>query len=240
MSELRAAKPDLNIEIIGVNRNTDAAYNSEVTSVSTLAWLQDTTENSVWNQWEIAYRDVVIVDSQNRFFAVFNLTVNDLFYPENQQALKQLFLAAAKVVDSDGDRLPDDWENRHFGNLAADPGSDADGDGRDNFREFAFGTNPSDGKSLLTALPSLTVEGQRTVLSLTFRRQAGSYLDYVVEASTDLAHWSKSTADVVVKKPPRNLFDGTGTSEVTYALTKPVSAGQMGFIRVRAVPRAGQ
>lgn len=218
----------------------DASYNSDVTSVSSLAWLQDTTEDSVWNRWQITYRDVYIVDSQNRLFAVYNLTEHDLFYPENQQALKQLFLAAATVVDSDGDRLPDDWEYRHFGNMAADPANDADGDGRENFREFAFGTDPANGQAFLAARPILTLDGQQTILSITFRRQAGSLLDYVVEASTDLERWSASTAEVVVKIPPRNLFDGTGTAEVTYALTKPVTASQRGFVRVRAVPRQRQ
>ena len=46
-------------------------------------------------------------------------------------------------LDSDGDGLPDWWEQLHFGDpLAADPLGDDDGDGRTNLDEYARGANP--------------------------------------------------------------------------------------------------
>ena len=46
-------------------------------------------------------------------------------------------------LDSDGDGLPDWWEQHYFGDpLAADPLSDEDGDGRTNLAEYVLGKDP--------------------------------------------------------------------------------------------------
>ncbi|MEF8824135.1 MAG: choice-of-anchor U domain-containing protein [Desulfohalobiaceae bacterium] len=44
--------------------------------------------------------------------------------------------------DSDGDGLPDAWEEEHFGTLDVRPGGDWDGDGVSNLREYEQGSNP--------------------------------------------------------------------------------------------------
>src|SRR5262245_13344021 len=46
-------------------------------------------------------------------------------------------------VDTDGDGLRDDWENKFFGNLSANPGDDPDGDGLTNAQEQTLGTDPT-------------------------------------------------------------------------------------------------
>ena len=46
--------------------------------------------------------------------------------------------------DSDGDGLPDDWEQEYFGNLLQGPGDDYDVDGLDNLGEWQQGTDPTD------------------------------------------------------------------------------------------------
>ena len=53
-------------------------------------------------------------------------------------------LLAAFTADSDGDGLPDGWEETYFGagNLSATAEGDPDGDGRTNAQEHAAGTNP--------------------------------------------------------------------------------------------------
>ena len=48
----------------------------------------------------------------------------------------------ADASDSDRDKLPDAWEQLHFGDLAGKPGDDADSDTLDNLFEFEIGTNP--------------------------------------------------------------------------------------------------
>lgn len=44
--------------------------------------------------------------------------------------------------DTDGDGLPDEWEQRYFGNLSRDGTGDSDHDGLTDSEEFAAGTNP--------------------------------------------------------------------------------------------------
>jgi len=227
----------LNIEILGVNREDQEPFNYSITAPRSLPWLQDTSMDQVWQRWQVSYRDVWILDSQNRLFAVFNLTENDLADAENRERLKRIFLSAASVADPDADQLPDDWEQRFLGGAGAMPSEDPDADGASNFAEFAFGTDPKNSRSGSLVRTTLSSSAGQTFLSLTFRRRAGSILDYIVETSPDLEHWTASTAEVAVKKQPRNLYDGTGTSEVTYGLVNPVSQRQHQFVRVRAVPR---
>ena len=236
--ELKRTQPDLNIEILGLNRIGDSAYNNLAIAGRRLPWLQDTAQATVWDRWKITYRDVRILDSQNRLYAVFNLTEHDLALADNRSALRQLFMDGAKVVDSDADQLPDDWELQYFGHLAALPGADPDGDGRDNFSEFAFGTNPADAKSFSSLYPSLAFGGEQSVLSVPFRRRAGAILDYVIEASSDLKYWTARPTEIAWTQDPRNLFDGTGTAEAVCTLTKAAGAGRIGFLRIRAVPRS--
>ena len=52
------------------------------------------------------------------------------------------------VIDTDGDGMSDEFEQRHFGNpTAADPEADNDGDGALNREEYLAGTNPRDASS---------------------------------------------------------------------------------------------
>ena len=50
-------------------------------------------------------------------------------------------------ADTDGDGLPDSWEDENFGNLAADATADSDGDGTTNMMEYLAGTGPGSATS---------------------------------------------------------------------------------------------
>ena len=66
--------------------------------------------------------------------------------------------------DYNEDGLPDDWQNRYFGNKTdnwAGAMEDSDGDGATNQQEFAAGTDPSDSADLLVLDLSKMEEGQR-------------------------------------------------------------------------------
>jgi hypothetical protein len=58
--------------------------------------LQDTAAAAVWTAWAVTYRDVVILDRDNRQVTVYNLTVNDLSNPANYDTLKTLLRAARR------------------------------------------------------------------------------------------------------------------------------------------------
>lgn len=62
-----------------------------------LPWLQDAAGQDVWALWAVTYRDCVILDAQNRVYAVYNLTSHDLALPANAAELKALLVAAGTV-----------------------------------------------------------------------------------------------------------------------------------------------
>lgn len=228
-------QPVINVEILGINRSDDSANNSSFLEDVSLVWLQDTAAQSVWNRWSATYRDVFILDSRNQVYAVFNLTQHDLGDPQNREQIKSLFLDAARIVDTDHDGLPDDWEQANFGDLAPRPSDDTDGDGVDNFFEYAFGTNPHNPNSKSSFRVTVSASGPDRFCTVTFRRRAGSHVKYILETSADLNQWSSSPAAIRLIEAFRNSFDGTGTGETTIALTTPIQLQSQAYIRVRAV-----
>ncbi len=54
-----------------------------------------------------------------------------------------------RIVDADGNGLPDWWEELYFGRTGVDPNGDADQDGLSNLQEFVADTNPTDASSAL-------------------------------------------------------------------------------------------
>ena len=225
----------MNVELLGVNDMNHAAFNALATSGRILPWLQDSTTNSAWALWGVTYRDVRILDGQTRLHAVYNLTTHDLGITANKEALKALLLQAARFVDADGDQLNDDWEMLNFGNLLASPAGDWDSDGQDNFTEYAFGTSPTNATSRATFQTALIGSGANRSFELTYRRRAGSRIDYIVDSASVISPWTPSPSTPDITEPFRNLFDGTGTGWSKCTVPAPGEGNQ--FLRVRAVPR---
>ena len=236
VSELKAAKPDLNIEIIGINQWDEVSGNPGLTDLITFPWLQDSLITNVWASWQAVKDDLFVVDSLGRQQNRFPIGRYDLIYPTNRENLKQMLLSAAVIHDQGGDSLPDDWVQQYFGATPAGPGEDPDADGRDNCTEYAFGTNPTNPKSALPMQVKLVTTGLRPELLVTFRRRAGSVLDYYLETSIDLVQWTPVTSATATVSAPVNLYDGTGTSEVRVTL-KLAPGDPLRWVRVRAVPR---
>lgn len=57
---------------------------------------------------------------------------------------------AIRLLDTDEDGLPDDWENVHFSSLSPTAQEDADSDGLSNRAEFITGTDSLNPESMLT------------------------------------------------------------------------------------------
>jgi len=226
------------VEILGVNRISEAQYNGNIGRVlNILPWIQDTTDQNVWINWRIAYRDVLILDAFNRPIATYNLTSHDLLNTSNRQALKQMMLDAAQsaAADSDSDGLLDIWETRWFGHTGATPTGDEDGDGIDNLSEFTFASNPTDPSSGHTARALVVRPAGKPALTMTFRRFAGNLTNLVVETSPDLRTWNATPSAIFRVGSLVNLYDGAGGAEARFQQTAASGAHPTGFIRVRAI-----
>ncbi len=92
-NELDAAGAD--VQILGVNETGLESGNPDMTAGRDLPWLQDVEGVDVWGTWNVGYRDVWILDRENRLLTVYNVTEHDLNDPLNYEELKGLFLEAA-------------------------------------------------------------------------------------------------------------------------------------------------
>lgn len=91
-------------------------------------------------------------------------------------------------TDSDGDTMPDAWENAH-GLASGDPGDagrDLDQDGQNNLAEYVSGTDPADPSSRLAVGTWALMPGSDRLLS--WAAQGGKL--YRVCTSTDLVAWT--------------------------------------------------
>jgi hypothetical protein len=107
-------------------------------------------------------------------------------------------------LDSDNDGIHDFWENMYFGGIfAQNADGDPDGDGLDNFAEFAFGTDPTKPDNIANGPSSINVAIQLTqvngtwVLTLSYPRHvlAAQSVRYAYEVASDVAGpWVDTTA----------------------------------------------
>ena len=75
------------IQIIGVNEAGFESGNENITEGRDLPWLQDTDEVNVWDLWEVAYRDVFVMDTTGIVRFRYNLTIYDISNPTYYDAL---------------------------------------------------------------------------------------------------------------------------------------------------------
>ena len=57
--------------------------------------MQDTVESDVWQTWGVAYRDIWVLDGENRLIAVFNVTQQSLADAANYDELRGILIGAA-------------------------------------------------------------------------------------------------------------------------------------------------
>jgi subtilisin family serine protease len=88
-----------------------------------------------------------------------------------------------RIVDTDGNGLPDWWELQYFGHLSGtDPNADPDHDGRNNLAEWIAGTNPTNAASVLRL--TLVSATNATNIVVSWPSVAGK--NYWLERSTNL------------------------------------------------------
>ena len=60
-----------------------------------IPWLQDSLDEQVWTQWQVTYRDVIILDENNELIGVYNLTEHNLADASSYDELKLMLETAA-------------------------------------------------------------------------------------------------------------------------------------------------
>ncbi|MGC8743457.1 MAG: PKD domain-containing protein [Verrucomicrobiia bacterium] len=115
---------------------------------------------------------------------------------------------APQNLDSDGDGLPDWWENQYSGSpTGMNSASDDDGDGMDNMSEFIAGTHPFDPSSSLKILEIAPVNlGSQSGYEIKWQSVSGRYYD--IEWS-----WSPGNFSILASNlpatPPENIYTDT-------------------------------
>jgi hypothetical protein len=93
--ELAAESLAVPVSIIGINPPGLDSGDSLISAGRTIPWLQEEPGgDDPWTDWNVTYRDVVILDSSNVLVDVYNLTEHDLSSPANRDALKAKLRAA--------------------------------------------------------------------------------------------------------------------------------------------------
>ena len=98
-TDLDALDLPVPVQILGVNQVGHESGNGSITSGRDLPWLQETSDALVWGPWEVTYRDVIVVDTDNVVVGVFNLTANNLANADAYDTLRQMFVDAANAAD---------------------------------------------------------------------------------------------------------------------------------------------
>jgi hypothetical protein len=198
-----------------------------------LPWLQDTTETNVQSAWAAEYRDVIILDAWNRpVDPRFNLTTFDLATEVNREVLKELLRRAAVMVDSDEDRIGDDWEERYLGGLGENADSDTDQDHDENLLEYALGSRPDEKSSMPVLATGMVTVDDDDRFFVSFRRRLGAAggLKYFLERSGTGDVWTDASESMSLSEA-ENPYDGTATELVTYVVTN-ASSGSLFRVRV--------
>jgi hypothetical protein len=93
--ELSDVPTTLPIRILGINGIGQESGNSTIVAGRTIPWLQDTSAQDVWSDWKVTYRDVIVLDGDNKVAGIYNLTDHDLAVTANYDSLKALLVKVA-------------------------------------------------------------------------------------------------------------------------------------------------
>jgi hypothetical protein len=128
---------------------------------------------------------------------------------------------AGALPDSDGDGLPDAWEQQYFGSpTGANPEEDSDGDGATNREEFLAGTNPRDPQSRF-AVVNISIA------------PAGVFVEWSSEAGRRY-RVKRATSLLVGPAAYETLAGGIdGTPPMNQFLDVSASAGSMHFYLIQ-------
>ncbi len=150
-------------------------------------------------RWRRGTATVVPFTLGKSFFTITNVTSFDagsytviVTNPVNTVGVTSVVAVLTVLADTDGDRLPDIWENANqFNpNIAGDGTNDVDGDSLNNRQEYLAGTNPRDALSYLKVDRLTAGTGLPT---LEFRAVSNKTYSILWRPSLDSGNWSVLT-----------------------------------------------
>ena len=118
--------------------------------------------------------------------------------PRDYNNRRDIFMVSILPVDTDGDKMDDDWEQFHFTNLARNGLLDADADGHTDQQEFLAGTDPLDAASVLRLRQDKRrlVPGRLMHPELEWTSAPGK--TYRIQHTPDLAlPWTDASGDIL-------------------------------------------
>jgi hypothetical protein len=83
------------VRIFGVNQAGHESGNATICVGRILPWLQDADSVGVWTSWNVTFRDVIVLDEENRVVETYNLTTHDLANSTYYAELQRILLYAA-------------------------------------------------------------------------------------------------------------------------------------------------
>jgi len=83
------------IRILGVNPPEEAGGNAGMVAGRVLPWLQDQKPPDAWHLWQAEFRDVNVVDDENKVVSIYNLTIHNLADSTNYAQLRTILINAA-------------------------------------------------------------------------------------------------------------------------------------------------
>jgi hypothetical protein len=235
----------LPVKVIGIH-DLGESTNPRIYTGRKSSWLREDAANRPWQTWrvpvssrpaqEVQWRDAVILDENNEFYAVQNLTEETLSNGDDRAKLKSILLAAATITDTDIDGIPDRWEFQNLGGV--DNGATARlSTGQTALVAYATSQSPIDFRRERNVLVSVIKEGNQRYLEMEYRRRLGGEgkrLVYQPQLSTDGEPWtsdSESWSEISAINP----WDGSGTEIVRVRTPAPESASMMlGRIKVES------
>jgi hypothetical protein len=121
-------------------------------------------------------------------------------------------LNLARIVDTDGNGLPDWWEQLYFGHLTGtDPNADPDQDGANNLAEFLAGTDPTNPNSNL----KLTIPKGRPTNGFVVQWPSAAGRFYRLLRATNLASGFNALVQTnITATPPTNTLTDTNSLPV--------------------------
>ena len=114
--ELTTEYPSLPITLLSINMIGSSSGVASFSSDMDLPMVQDTDSDLIWDAWGGEWRDIRILDGENKTYATVNLTTYSLGNSGNYDSLKALLVGAAEgtlcadvvhTLDADGDGSPD-------------------------------------------------------------------------------------------------------------------------------------